>query len=46
MARTASDAAALLQVIAGKDENDAYTLEQPFETSPNYMKALKESALK
>lgn len=39
MARMVRDAMALLQVIAGKDENDKYTWEQPFATPPNYMKA-------
>lgn len=44
--KTVSDAAALLQAIAGKDENNAYTLEKPFATPLNYMKALNKNALK
>lgn len=46
MARMVSDAAARLQAIAGKDENDGYTWQQPFATPPNYMKALNKNALK
>ena len=46
MARMVSDAAALLQVVAGEDENDKYTWEQPFATQPNYMEASNKNALK
>lgn len=45
MARTVSDAAAVLSVIAGKDPRDPLTLQQPFATPPNYMNALNKNAL-
>lgn len=44
--KTDSDAAASLQVIAEKDENEACALEQPVATPPNYMKALNKNASK
>lgn len=40
MARSVSDAAYVLSIIAGKDENDNYTLSQPWDTPPDYSKAL------
>lgn len=48
MARTVKDAAKILQVIAGKDPNDNYTLASPFETSrdlPDYVAACNVSGL-
>ncbi|MCJ1431876.1 hypothetical protein MMC27_001232 [Xylographa pallens] len=47
LARTVRDAAYLLTAIAGKDkyENDNYTLDQPFESPPDYTKALNRDAL-
>ncbi|MCJ1288823.1 hypothetical protein MMC34_000353 [Xylographa carneopallida] len=47
MARTVKDAAYLLTAIAGKDkhENDDTTLDQPFESPPDYTKALDRDAL-
>lgn len=46
LARTVSDAAHVLSIIAGKDPNDSYTLAQPFNTPPDYTKALKLNALR
>lgn len=46
MARTVSDAAAILTVMAGKDSHDNYTLAQPFATPPDYTKALNLHALR
>ncbi|MCJ1471800.1 hypothetical protein MMC13_000441 [Lambiella insularis] len=40
MARTVKDAAQLLVTIAGKDPKDNYTMTQPFDTPPDYVKAL------
>ncbi|MCJ1287433.1 hypothetical protein MMC26_006784 [Xylographa opegraphella] len=47
LARTVKDAAYLLTAMAGKDtyENDNATLEQPFESPPDYTKALDRDAL-
>ncbi|MCJ1400597.1 hypothetical protein MMC11_003803 [Xylographa trunciseda] len=47
LARTVTDAAYLLTAIAGKDkyENDNFTLAQPFESPPDYTKALTSDAL-
>lgn len=47
MARTVKDAARLLQVIAGTDPKDSYTLASPFRTSglPDYEAACKLSGL-
>ncbi|MCJ1417202.1 hypothetical protein MMC32_003542 [Xylographa parallela] len=47
LARTVTDAAYLLTAIAGKDtyENDNFTLDQPFESPPDYTKALNRDAL-
>jgi amidase len=46
MARSVSDAAYLLSIIAGKDENDNYTLAQPWDTPPDYTQALNFSSLR
>ncbi|CAG8955757.1 hypothetical protein HYFRA_00011624 [Hymenoscyphus fraxineus] len=46
MARTVSDAAFLLSIIAGKDVSDNYTLAQPFDTPPDYTLALNSSSLR
>ena len=46
MARTVKDAAYMLSAIAGKDRHDNWTLAQPFEHAPDYIKACKHSALK
>jgi len=46
MARSVSDAAYILSIIAGKDENDNYTLAQPWDTPPDYVRALNLSSLK
>jgi amidase len=43
--QSVADAALILEVIAGKDENDNYTLAQPWDTPPNYRSALNVSAL-
>ena len=46
MARTVKDAAKLLQVIAGPDFEDKYTLASPYQsTLPNYVAACKENGL-
>ncbi|KAH8816835.1 glutamyl-tRNA amidotransferase subunit A [Xylogone sp. PMI_703] len=45
MARTVTDAAHILSIIAGKDPKDNYTLAQPFASPPNYAAALNYSAL-
>ncbi|KAL8808312.1 MAG: hypothetical protein Q9182_000132 [Xanthomendoza sp. 2 TL-2023] len=44
MARTVKDAAYLLQAIAGKDQNDNYTLAQPFQSQPDYVGACNYSS--
>ncbi|KAJ7256617.1 amidase signature domain-containing protein, partial [Mycena rebaudengoi] len=44
LARSFSDAAVVLSIIAGKDPNDNYTLTQPDEV-PDFTKALNKSAL-
>lgn len=46
MARTVTDAAHILSIIAGKDPNDNYTLAQPFDAPPDYAAALNASSLK
>ena len=46
MARTVRDAAYILSIIAGKDEHDNYTQAQPFDTAPNYVKALNLESLR
>jgi amidase len=46
MARTVSDAAYVLSIIAGKDKHDNYTLAQPWDTPPDYTQALNFSSLK
>jgi amidase len=46
MARSVSDAAYILSVIAGKDEKDNYTLAQPWATPPDYTQALNFSRLR
>ncbi|KAL2062102.1 hypothetical protein VTL71DRAFT_6368 [Oculimacula yallundae] len=46
MARTVSDAAYILSVIAGKDTADNYTLAQPWDSPPDYVKALNFSSLR
>ena len=46
MARTVSDAAYILSIIAGKDASDNYTLAQPWDTPPDYTKSLNFSSLR
>jgi amidase len=46
MARTVADAAYVLTAIAGKDEYDNYTSAQPFDTPPDYTRALNFSSLR
>ena len=46
MARSVSDAAYLLSILAGKDEKDNYTLAQPFDTPPDYTRSLNFSSLR
>lgn len=46
MAKTVSDAAYVLSVIAGKDKHDNYTLAQPFDTPPDYTGSLNFSSLR
>jgi amidase len=46
MARSVSDAAYVLSIIAGKDEKDNYTLAQPWNTPPDYTQALNFSSLR
>lgn len=46
MARTVSDAAYILSIIAGKDATDNYTLAQPWDTPPDYTKSLNFSSLR
>jgi amidase len=46
MARTVSDAAYVLSIIAGKDEHDNYTFAQPWDTPPDYTQALNFSSLR
>jgi amidase len=46
MARSVSDAAYVLSIIAGKDENDNYTLAQPWDSPPDYTLALNFSSLR
>jgi len=46
VARSVSDAAYILSVIAGKDERDNFTLAQPFDTPPDYIRSLNFSSLR
>jgi amidase len=46
VARTVSDAAYVLSVIAGKDPYDNYTLAQPFDSPPDYTQSLNFSSLR
>ncbi|CZR62918.1 related to amidase [Phialocephala subalpina] len=46
MARSVTDAAYVLSIIAGKDPNDNYTSAQPFDTPPDYTQALNFSSLR
>lgn len=46
MARTVRDAAYILSIIAGKDQYDNYTQAQPFDTPPDYVKALNFESLR
>ena len=46
MARSVSDAAYVLSVIAGTDPYDNYTLAQPFDSPPDYTKSLNFSSLR
>jgi amidase len=46
MARSVSDAAYILSIIAGKDKNDNYTFAQPWEEPPDYTRALNFSSLR
>ncbi|ELR06854.1 hypothetical protein VC83_04912 [Pseudogymnoascus destructans] len=46
LARTVTDAAHVLNIIAGKDPSDSYTNAQPFSQPPNYTKSLKKNSLK
>ena len=45
MAQTVKDAAYILSAIAGKDKYDNWTLAQPFEEPPDYVKACRVSGL-
>lgn len=46
MAKTVKDAAYLLSAIAGKDNYDNWTLAQPHERAPDYVRACRSSGLK
>ncbi|OBT63765.1 hypothetical protein VE03_06929 [Pseudogymnoascus sp. 23342-1-I1] len=46
LARTVTDAAHVLNIIAGKDPNDSYTNAQPFSQPPDYTKSLKKKWLR
>ncbi|KFY92710.1 hypothetical protein V498_04801 [Pseudogymnoascus sp. VKM F-4517 (FW-2822)] len=46
LARTVTDAAHVLNIIAGKDPNDSYTNAQPFSQPPDYTKSLKKNWLR
>lgn len=46
IARSVSDAAHVLSVIAGKDPLDSFTLAQPFRTPPDYTRALRRGAFR
>ena len=46
MARSVTDAAYILSIIAGRDENDNYTLAQPWDIPPDYTRALNFSSLR
>lgn len=43
--QSVADGALMLEIMAGKDERDNYTLAQPWEKPPRYMDALNMSAL-
>ncbi|KFY29869.1 hypothetical protein V494_08416 [Pseudogymnoascus sp. VKM F-4513 (FW-928)] len=45
LARTVTDAAHVLNIIAGKDPSDSYTNAQPFSHPPDYTKSLKSNSL-
>ncbi|OBT99500.1 hypothetical protein VE01_02821 [Pseudogymnoascus verrucosus] len=45
LARTVTDAAHVLNIIAGKDPSDSYTNAQPFSQPPDYTKYLKKNFL-
>ncbi|KAI1077547.1 amidase signature domain-containing protein [Whalleya microplaca] len=45
IAQSVADAAAILDIIAGKDVNDNYTSAQPWDAPPSYTSALNASAL-
>lgn len=45
MAQSVEDVALLLDIIAGKDSKDNYTLIQPWDTPPSFVGALKSTAL-
>ena len=46
MTRTVKDAAYVLQAIAGRDDQDNYTLAQPFDVPPDYVAACNFSAFR
>jgi len=46
MARSVSDAAYILSVIAGRDPRDNYTLAQPWDSPPDYTRSLNFSSLR
>lgn len=46
IAHTVKDAAYTLSIMAGKDQRDNYTLAQPFDNPPDYVKACQFSAFK
>ncbi|KFZ18148.1 hypothetical protein V502_04261 [Pseudogymnoascus sp. VKM F-4520 (FW-2644)] len=46
LARTVTDAAHVLNIIAGKDPSDSYTDAQPFSQPPDYTKSLKANSLR
>ena len=46
MARSVTDAAYLLSIIAGRDEKDNYTLAQPFDNPPDYTRSLNFSSFR
>lgn len=46
MARSVTDAAYILSIIAGKDASDNYTSAQPWDTPPDYTRSLNFSSLR
>ena len=46
LARTVTDAAHVLNIIAGKDPSDSYTNAQPWSNPPDYTKSLKANSLR